>query len=153
MSKLISSGIILHLLILMSSCATTPQPHLKWKNNYSKVDKRVLPILRNAEKIAGYRLPFLKVRIAETESKKFSGLCHMYTRQITLPPSYLDKPYWSQEQTLLHEIGHCVLNRKHNKRISKNGCHMTIMHPKHQSKECYMNHRGYYLRELFEGIN
>ena len=55
------------------------------------------------------------------------------------------------EEVVFHELGHHVLRLHHdwdNKKL-KDGCVATIMNKRGASKKCYIRHKKYYMKELF----
>jgi len=63
----------------------------------------------------------------------------------TMSPEY-------QEVVFLHELGHGALHRKHDNGLMKDGCGVSIM-LYNINKECYLKHKRYYLKELFQKRN
>lgn len=67
----------------------------------------------------------------------------------------VDKSWWdsasdlSKEQLIFHELGHCVLLKKHNTNKLPDWCPESIMNPYHIGNYCYGKYRDYYLEELF----
>jgi hypothetical protein len=62
---------------------------------------------------------------------------------------------WEQEELVLHEYGHCILNREHDARqlvVMGERMHRSIMHPNMMGPGAYVLHREYYLRELFSKL-
>lgn len=55
----------------------------------------------------------------------------------------------SKEQLMLHELGHCSLNREHDSSMLSSNVPKSIMHPFIMNDQMYANYKDYYLRELF----
>jgi hypothetical protein len=55
---------------------------------------------------------------------------------------------FDKEQLLFHELGHCVLNRKHCDLVV-NLDPISLMHPKMLKSEYYKNNRDELIEELF----
>lgn len=76
-------------------------------------------------------------------------------------PSYnailVYKPYWdslgdtSREILMLHEMGHCILKRKHDDVYGNRN--ESLMYSQLMYPEVYLRYREYYLDELFNGSN
>lgn len=74
------------------------------------------------------------------------------------PTVYFDKAYldlWEShglyddiEETIFHELGHCILGRKHNNRILPSGSPASMMHRFHLGST-YTGNREHYIKELF----
>jgi len=66
---------------------------------------------------------------------------------------YVDRGWWqratelSREQLIMHELGHCVLDKEHRDGYTA-GCPVSLMHPHHSADRCYENNKEYYLEEL-----
>jgi hypothetical protein len=112
-------------------------------------------LVKRIEGYAGYRMPFLKIQIKDISkrSKKAGGVCHMYTRQITLPSKrwffFSDE---KQESILLHEIGHCVFGRPHLNERDPKRCPYSLMNKSGVSDQCYLDFKLHYIRELFNNV-
>jgi hypothetical protein len=50
---------------------------------------------------------------------------------------------------VLHELGHCVLDRSHVEGYLKDNCPKSLMHPSDGLFGCFFKNQDYYLRELF----
>jgi hypothetical protein len=55
-----------------------------------------------------------------------------------------------REEFLFHELGHCVLRRKHKSGIDGSGNPVSIMHPYSMDGMTYRTHQAAYLTELFQ---
>lgn len=141
--------------LFLISCSSFKLPPKKYDHEYKYVDPRVMHLVKRIEGYAGYRMPFLKIQIKDIsgDSPKAGGVCHMYTRQITLPSKrwffFSDE---KQESILLHEIGHCVFGRKHLNNPDPKRCPYSLMHKSGASDECFLEHKLHYIRELFNNV-
>ncbi len=54
-----------------------------------------------------------------------------------------------REQLVFHELGHCLLHRKHTSGTFLPFVPLSIMNPEHFSDDIYAAYREYYLAELF----
>lgn len=65
--------------------------------------------------------------------------------------------YWEsasiadKEQLIYHELGHCVLGRKHLDGKLDSGIPISIMNTFHFDRSTYVYYHDYYMRELFLG--
>lgn len=64
------------------------------------------------------------------------------------------KDYWDnaskdvKENIMLHELGHCILNLKHQNNLRKDGCPESVMHSDKISPECYTKYKDAYREEM-----
>ncbi|HTL13026.1 MAG TPA: hypothetical protein VL588_11085 [Bdellovibrionota bacterium] len=71
------------------------------------------------------------------------------------PTVVVDQAKWDaatdsqREETLFHELGHCVLRREHDLRFTGSYIPESIMHPLRLSSAVYDTNRDAYLTELF----
>src|ERR1700677_2429893 len=90
------------------------------------------------------------------QTKPVVGECRIYDdgyRQIEIDPTYWSQTDDAGKMTLvLHELGHCVFNRTHNREdtYDSNGdeCPFSIMDPYIFGNPCYTNLQGHYMEEL-----
>lgn len=57
-----------------------------------------------------------------------------------------------QEALIFHELGHCLLGREHQTNFTirfSDGCPDSLMYP-YLIRSCYIKHRNYYIKELFD---
>lgn len=133
---------ILHPIWIMGfilSCSHQQLPADKWDHEYRDVDYRLMHLVKRIEGYAGYRMPFLKIRLVKfPQSKTAGGLCHMYTRQISLPiERWFKYSEVKQETILLHEIGHCVFGKKHIYHKDPKRCPYSLMNWQGVPDRCY----------------
>jgi hypothetical protein len=67
----------------------------------------------------------------------------------------IDNAYWAKasddekEQTVYHELGHCILGLDHNAALNSYGCPISIMYPyTFGNSNCYYYNKAYYYQEL-----
>lgn len=84
------------------------------------------------------------------------GLCHYLKYQngsVQFLKIEIDHDYWQstseikKEVLLFHELGHCVLGRKHTEELLGNYSPKSIMYP-WIFENAYQNYRSYYVEEL-----
>lgn len=96
----------------------------------------------------------LEIRIKSLRSvgKKTIGLCqHKNKKIITLDRKFWNNASDARKETLLyHELGHCVLLRGHTSKRLPTGEYASIMTPYILPEKDYLEHREYYVMELFE---
>lgn len=88
---------------------------------------------------------------------KFDNLPSPIIGQCTLPDGIieLDVTYWAsasdtqREETVTHELGHCILYRAHLNTLDDNGNPVSLMNAYLLDETVYSNNRAYYLTELF----
>ena len=80
------------------------------------------------------------------------GLCRPYNNEIEINPSYWFGSTVKERLALIyHELGHCVLFRKHEEKRLKDGCPYSIMYHEQTMNDayCYETHWKHYKKELF----
>lgn len=97
-------------------------------------------------------LPETEVILGEVPGEAI-GVCNHYSngkKQIIL-----DHSYWNQatevEKTILvwHELGHCVLDRRHMDIMLPDTCPYSIMYYQQFDTNCFDKHYDHYVQELF----
>lgn len=86
------------------------------------------------------------------DRKKYIGVCHYAS---IVPVIEINRSYWKtasmwdRESLVFHELGHCLLQRKHRNDLLSDGCPVSIMHEYFELGECLPKHHREYIRELF----
>jgi hypothetical protein len=85
------------------------------------------------------------------------ALCR--TRGNDTPQVIVDRDGWDamddaeRESLVLHELGHCILRRKHKVGTMQNGVPESLMNPYTMESAVYEQHEEHYKQELFEVKN
>ncbi len=85
------------------------------------------------------------------------ALCR--TRGSQTPEVIVDRNGWDQmdemerESMVLHELGHCILRRKHMDGHLPDGVPTSLMNPYTMDSQTYESHEGHYRAELFKRKN
>lgn len=81
------------------------------------------------------------------------GLCqrgNTPAKFISIRKAYFQHASSEQKYALvIHELGHCTLNRDHVEGYRENGCPKSIMHPSDGLFGCFFRDQDYYFKELF----
>lgn len=94
----------------------------------------------------------LKIQFGDLEAAYEDGICELGDMTPTITVS---KPSWDQmddterEILMFHEMGHCVLNRKHRSALDPKGLPESMMHPYGVPERIYAAARTEYIQELF----
>lgn len=145
-------------LLLLVSCG---QPIEDYINLFDKPVKKArtnsifLPYIESfsSEFNVKVSVPIVLKKLKDSQG----GVCITYSsgyREIQINSTYWDYLMEEQkEQLLYHELGHCVLNRKHDTKLMPNSsCPNSIMYPyvfsKYDIKECYIPEYNHYMEEL-----
>lgn len=123
------------------------------------VEKYVLKFIDDA-KIQGLDVlpdmknPLLEIRIAKLDALGSSviGLCETAgtLRRVTFDPDFWNAVSETQRELLAHhELGHCVLYRRHRSDLMSTGAYASIMYPIIMGSTTYKNNYAYYQEELF----
>jgi len=92
---------------------------------------------------------------------EFDNLPSPVIGRCTLPNGIieLDNTYWAsasdtqREETVTHELGHCILYRAHLNTLDANGNPVSLMNAYLLDATLYSDNRVYYLNELFNFSN
>ena len=94
----------------------------------------------------------LRIQFGETQ-KQERAYCLLSADR---PPTItINESKWStledseREELLFHEMGHCVLKRKHRSEVMDGGIPESLMNPYAINRFTYSAHQNYYLDELF----
>lgn len=69
---------------------------------------------------------------------------------VSIHKAYFQHTSVEQKYALvIHELGHCTLNREHVEGYRENGCPKSIMHPSDGLFGCFFKEQDYYFKELF----
>lgn len=106
----------------------------------------VLPHVKN---------PTLELRIMDLGAWSSStiGLCETSKtrRRLTVDPDFWRNATEERRELLMHhELGHCVLNRRHRSGTLSSGILVSVMGPKIMSGKTYLANYDYYQAELFD---
>jgi len=99
----------------------------------------------------------LRVVFGSTDSPYQRGLCDITPDQT--PTIIIQEWSWKEateaarEELMFHELGHCVLHRKHHNDKTDNGFAKSIMNAYLLDSDTYEEFREYYLQELFSSID
>ncbi len=95
----------------------------------------------------------LVIQFGDTQSSTERGACEIGGGN---PPTIIvNQESWNRisdaerEEFLFHELGHCVLRRKHKTGYDGDGKPLSIMFPYSMDALTYQNKQGAYLAELF----
>lgn len=94
----------------------------------------------------------IPVMFGEMPNEKVVGFC----KRNTNPYIVINKDYWdntsetSKVVLLLHEFGHCLLNKEHDNRRLGDGCPVSIMHYAVVTRNCFNKYKESYLEEYFQ---
>lgn len=114
-----------------------------------QVDPEFEKYVQRFEEHYGRSIPAIISIVFVDDMEEAVGRCYWYSRNIEI-----DREYWDthgeagREQLIFHELGHCVLNRRHNTKRMQN-CPASIMYPS-LSPACYAKYRKEYIKELFD---
>lgn len=173
-------------LILLTACAT-PYASYKWQSpipfNKYKIPAEFQPHIKDFVKTSNGKIKLREVMTIQFKFKKYPsgsstlGTCYpaVVKRWITINQKWWKTAtYKSQRELIFHELGHCLLNRRHTmptrfpkewldklenwlfkiglwttRSYLKDHCPSSIMHLYALSRYCIQKHGDYYDKELF----
>lgn len=95
----------------------------------------------------------LIIRYGEMQNAQERAACELVEGET--PVILIRQDTWARmseaerEELLFHEMGHCVLMRRHRPEIKPEGIPASIMNPYMIRGAVYQENRDYYIRELF----
>lgn len=99
----------------------------------------------------------LVIKFGPMTSPLERGYCEMGGNQS--PTIVIDQTYWNsadegaRKSLLLHELGHCVLNRTHDAKLTNAGVPESLMNPYTIPSNVFDYNENYYWQELFATRN
>ncbi|MEK6706909.1 MAG: putative metallopeptidase [Bdellovibrionota bacterium] len=112
---------------------------------------------RSAMVGAPIRIEQLIIKFGEMESPTERGICEILGDNT--PTIKINKEAWDtmteeeKESLIFHEMGHCVLRRKHKKEMDANGQPVSLMSPYMIDPMIYKYNAKYYYKELFSSAH
>ena len=148
--------LILLYLIILTNCGVLREDSRRFKDQIPEVDYYV-DIFKDIAEIESIDVGFGFVSESEMEGK--AGLCikhnNMGKRYAEIWLNLDEWEYYNdlqREWLVLHELGHCVLNKDHNDRKLSDGCPESIMRSYlinyWESQDCYQNKYEHYINEF-----
>jgi hypothetical protein len=136
---------ILILLLFISCAPKNPMP-------FNETHEDMWPYINYFEELTKQYV-FIPVNYGDTGN--YLGVCRVkgLYRWVIINKFFFDT--MSEESRLvliLHELGHCVLNKKHDDRLLSDGCAYSIMNTYHIGSYCYNLHTDHYLKEFTNGL-
>jgi hypothetical protein len=133
------------------------------------IEPQLKPYLDSFEALHGNRVDDLEMSVKTLDPQKFPdvlGYCELETvivekltkrEEYKTPKIVLNALFWNsplfhnqfKEELVFHELGHCILKRKHETRVDSNGIPISIMYPYHLGLTVY----SYYGSTDFYSIN
>lgn len=126
-------------------------------NQNREVDSELEEFVSSFEKELGHSISFKVTFMNATNN--LAGICHRNadgTREVDIVREFFDKTsYFSKEQVMFHELGHCELWREHNETfifLDGRSVPQSIMFPyafDNDELVIYEKYRQQYINELF----
>ena len=157
--------VIAILLLLLCSCGKGHGANIEagLESSYSKflAEAAIHNIKLDSDRIDHLKITFGDIKQKSEIGTKVLGYCE--TSALGARDIVIDQDYWAKsidldrEQLMFHELGHCLLGRKHRTDLKRtNGRPVSIMYPTilgsvtyHENESVY----GDYLRELFTNMD
>lgn len=139
-----------------------------------RIEAQTQAYLDSFETLHGRKVDDLEMSVQTLDPVKFKyvlGYCEMETvivekltkrEEYKTPKIVLNATYWNnpefhaqfKEELVFHELGHCILKRGHDSRLSELGIQLSIMYPYHLGLtvgrvDFYSRNYEYYMNELF----
>ena len=95
----------------------------------------------------------IPVVFSTVSDSEYVGVCNIYEdgeKSIEIKKTYWDnQDLDTRESLLLHELGHCFLNRRNHVKGTVNSYKKSLLHESVVQGSIYKRFQGYYLHELF----
>lgn len=99
----------------------------------------------------------LQIRFGEVQKETENAVCEIRSGQtpviIVNPLAWERLSEVDREALMFHEMGHCVLRRKHVQAETEEGVPVSLMNPYRIDTEVYVQNEQHYLQELFDSRN
>lgn len=143
---------LLILILLSAGCGQSPVVDTGGFTKY-------LNLFETKSEIYGKRVKVtdVTIRFGKVDSAQEAGHCLL--SQDSPPEIVINEATWNgmdeakREALVLHELGHCILRRKHREDDFTSGVPASIMYPYTLDGTVYRQNEDYYLRELFAQID
>jgi len=143
--------------LILISCSQIPiKP-------YRSVDPELMPYVKDFERDYNLSLEKVTARFYNLDlimdDRNVVGICEYNYHDNTKNKVFIDTKYWTfasgihRKMLVYHELGHCVLHRKHRRDKLKNGCPTSLMNPSILKARCFYRNEEYYITELWENRN
>jgi len=149
------NNLLLIVALLFSGCGPLVQLEIKDPRIGDGIDVEVIPYLYAFERAWGRSIYDLPITLIETIPDGHSGECRTYA-SAGVREVLLNARRWSRRgdtfRTVLvfHELGHCVLDRRHNEYLRMNGLTESLMYPDlGPTIAAWSDDEQYYTDELF----
>jgi hypothetical protein len=133
----------------MSACGRAPT---------LEIDAELLPYVIEFEQHGGEVGAPVKVQdliagFGNLDNPRSNGVCEL--QQGETPKIIISRTKWDRmteekrESLMFHELGHCILGRKHDSSTTQDGIPASLMNPYSLDSWTYAEYRAYYINELF----
>jgi hypothetical protein len=144
------------ILLFLMSCSTIQKPMTKSSYYVEKdfqhdLESFIVDADRYGARINLSGFKIIKVDLAEFGVDRLAGYCDIKSKTILIFQKFYDKYPPSKRKFLLyHELGHCLLLRKHTWDRAENypTCPRSVMHPQ-EGDYCFDMLEEQYIHELF----
>ena len=165
---------VMGLLVFLTNCGFIPaldhqEKGPEFRRQFSVSNSVFLPFINefeeNARKELGqkdFKVVNVPINFGDTENKEFVGVCFKYSngeKEILIKKEWWDgfggdsKNSLAQKRSLIfHELGHCVLNRKHTNDLVDKDDHkikVSLMHSSIIPGREFLEFHDEYIHELF----
>ncbi len=135
--------------IALSACGRAPQ---------LEIDPELVPYVSSFEQVsveqgAPVKIQDLIAGFGELDNPRSNGVCELQNGEA--PKIIIARVKWDRmsaekrESLMFHELGHCILGRKHEPATTPDGIPASIMNPYSLDSFTYSLNRVYYIAELF----
>ena len=138
---------------LFISCTTVVGQNKPIMHNGRVIESAFKSYVEEFERLCKCKVEFDMI-FSELFLKKYVGVCLKPIGIVAIRESYWKNLHaYEKELLIFHELGHCVLNRDHDKSDKMMDFHKiraSMMYPRMLNQWDYQSYRDYYLKELFQ---
>ena len=102
---------------------------------------------------SGFVVGDIPINFGVPENNSFQGVCYIYSdnsREIIIRPNWWNSATEEDRESLiLHELGHCRLDREHDNEVTPTSDKASLMHEVIVRGVMFQKHRSAYVDELF----
>jgi hypothetical protein len=144
---------LLLLLLMVASCGPKPEDQLNLH-----IDQEFFIYVDVFEDETGIKVNRTGIRFEDKLSDpKRIGECFKYRGseegEVRILKSWWDDTSETNRMILImHELGHCTLNKGHNDAMFNDGCPKSMMNSYHPGEYCYSLHEDEYWEEYLDGL-
>ena len=127
------------------------------QHDYTPTDHVFHPFIEEFESYYKKDTSHISISFDDKMDDKYAGICYRFVVGTMISNAYIriNKTYWptmsllQQKNLIIHELGHCILNRDHVPSDAVHACPSSFMHYQVMDDVCLQQHYDEYIKEMF----